>query len=185
MDKIVANQFILGIIYVGKYQDPELMLHIQQKYSEVKNASANCNFSNTYQTQHFEELLKRIAYLDADGLANPNLDTTPESITYCLQPLISVEVLLKPNNGTKEYIAQLLMLQRLKNYSLSRLYCELIRSCMASLANVSGVSGTNRESMWCAFTFIKVPQILKEMDHSHRGRLFCSIFCMRIIDSSN
>lgn len=162
LDKLVQNKFVLAIIYVGKHEDPELMQRIQHKMADLRILSTNVHFTSIFQTQNFEDLLQKIAYIEADGVHNQRADNTPESITYCLQPLMSVEILLNPNNGTEAYISQLKMIQRLKNYSLSRLYCELIRSCLASLHNVNGLC--NRESMWCAFTLIKVPLIIKEMD---------------------
>lgn len=181
IDKLVQNKFVLGMMYVGKHEDPELMNRIQQKCADLQMLSAKAHFASAFQTQQFEDLLQKIAHLDVDGAhILMRVDNTPESITYCLQPLMSVEILLNPSNGTDAYISQLRMIQRLKNYSLSRLYCELIRSCLASLYNVNGLS--NRESMWCAFTLIKVPLIIREMDSSNKckfsrnNRLHSSLF---------
>lgn len=164
MDKIVSNQFLMGVIYVGKHEDPEIIIKMQKKCSDIKNATVNSSFVNTYHSKCFEEQLKSVAFVDANTLVQQDAEIAPETITYCLQPLIAVEVLMHPNSSTQSYVSLLLMIQRLKNYSMSRLYCELIRSCLASLYNVCGISGTNRESMWCAVTFIKVPQILKELN---------------------
>lgn len=172
LDKIGSNHFLLGILYVGKHEDNKLMAKIQTKYSEVVNASGTVNFSNTYQTQNFEDVLRKMAVLDIDSWANPNLDKSPESVTFCLQPLIAVEVLLNPNNSTQTYVSLLQMIQRVKNYSTSRLYCELIRSCLSSWCNVTSTapSSITVESLWCAFTFYKGPQILKELHNLNKGK---------------
>lgn len=172
LDKIVTNHFLLGILYVGKHEDPDLMTKIQNKYSEILNASMSTNFSNIYQTQHFEELLRKMAVLDVDGWREPNMDLFPESVTFCLQPLMAVEVLLNPNNSTQTYVSLLQMVQRVKHYSLSRLFCELIRSCLSSWCNVASIQPSSPitvESLWCAFTIYKAPQLIKELSGSNRG----------------
>lgn len=168
IDKLMQNKFLLGIIYVGKHEDTELIGKIQQNYVDIKMLSANAGFAGAFQTHSFEDSLQIIAHLEIEGMQDQPADNTPESITYCLQPLISVEILLHPSNDTETFISKLKMVQRLKNYSPSRLYCELIRSCLSSLHNVSGLS--NRESMWCAFTLIKVPLIIRDMENASRGK---------------
>lgn len=86
-----------------------------------------------------------------------------EPITYCLQPLLAVQNLVNPSTETSTYISQLHMIQRLKNYSNARLYCEVIRACMMCLHDVTG---SLKESHWGGFTVLKLPQILKELHAS-------------------
>lgn len=173
LDKIVAHPFLMGTIFVAKHDDPDLFATIATAYVNIKNAIAGSDYQPpTTATlpqatggatvgKTFEELLKRIAAISIN-----QLDITAateaaqvESITYCLQPMLAVKVLLNPNSDTQHYVNDLLMIKRLKNYSMPRLYCEIIRACLMSLY----VSGTARESIWCAFTFIKVPQIIKQL----------------------
>lgn len=161
LDKLIQNKFLMSIIYVGKHEDADLINKIREKCNELVTASETAQFASTFHTQAFEDSLRKIINLDVDGIDNLLASIVPESNTYCLQPLISVEILLNPNNGTEKYVSKLHMIQRLKNYQPPRLYCELMRSCLSSLYNVNGLS--NRESMWCAFTLIKVPQIISEM----------------------
>jgi mediator of RNA polymerase II transcription subunit 24 len=92
-----------------------------------------------------------------------------EAITYCLQPLLAVQNLVNPSTETSTYISQLHMIQRLKNYSNARLYCEVIRACMMCLHDVTG---TFKESHWGGFTVLKLPQILKELHASTLNGLF-------------
>lgn len=174
LDKIVANPFLMGTIYVAKHDDPDLFGTVAAAYVDTKNAIAGSNYhppstaAAAAATKPFEELLKRIATIDINQLdATAAADAAKvESITYCLQPLLAVKVLLNPNSDTQHYVNDLLMIQRLKNYSMPRLYCETIRACLMSLY----VSGTARESIWCAFTFIKVPQIIKQLNALSKSR---------------
>lgn len=168
---IRGNPYLFGTIYVGKHEDIELSKRLQQKCLEVRKTLENAKFTNGNQANDFEELLRQVASLHEHSVgieSGVTEENRVEPITYCLQPLIAVEVQRNPNCSTDAYVAQLLMIKRLKNYTMDRLYYEIIRAALGSLCNVSGVSGTNRESMWCAFAFIKVPHILRQLHSLNR-----------------
>lgn len=165
IEKIVANPFLMGVIHVGKQEDGESAKKLKKKFVDIKNVLGNKKFTALNNTKKFEELFKQIVTPSKDAITQIDIKASVEvePITYCLQPLIAVQVLLNPNCSTPVYVSRLLLIRQLKNYSTSRLYYELMRSALISFHNVSGVSGTNRESLWCAFTFIKVPQILRQL----------------------
>lgn len=160
MEKITSQQFLMGVIFVAKHQDADIMSKINRNYIEIKKNSISAGFD--VPGKQFEEYLKKVAYIDLSTLdITSNVESTSvETITNCLQPLLAVKVHLNPNSDTQMFVNDLLMIQRLKNYSLSRLFCEIIRACLMSLYNVSG---TLRESLWCAFAFYKVPHILRQL----------------------
>lgn len=160
MEKITNQQFLMGVIFVAKHHDVKILSQIIRNYMEIKKNSMNAGFDAL--GKQFEECLKKIAYIDLNTLdVSPHLESSAvETITNCLQPLLAVKVHLNPNSDTQMFVNDLLMVQRLKNYSLSRLFCETIRACLMSLYNVSGKL---RESIWCAFAFIKVPHILRQL----------------------
>lgn len=164
---ISDNPYLSSTIYVGKQEDPDLCKRLQQKYLESKTALGNTKFNNSKPFNEFEVMLKQVTEPDKEPISIETVDSNEnrtEPITYCLQPLIAVEVQRNPNCSTDAYVSQLLMIKQLKNYTMDRLYYEIIRAALGSLCNVSGgVSGTNRESMWCAFAFIKVPHILRQL----------------------
>lgn len=178
LKQILGNPYLFGTIYVGKEEDVEQSKRLQQKYADVKTALDDAKFANLNQANDFEVLLKQVALPNSDEWLmcienDDSEENRAEPITYCLQPLIAVEVQRNPNISTEAYVSQLLMIKQLKNYSMERLYYEIIRAALASLCNVSGVSGTNRESMWCAFVFIKVPHILRQLHSMHRECFCC------------
>ncbi len=158
MEKITSQQFLMGVIFVAKHQDAEILSKISRNYVEIKKNSISAGFNVA--GKQFEEYLKKIAYIDLNTLDVAPVVETVETITNCLQPLLAVKVHLNPSSDTQMFVNDLLMIQRLKNYSLSRLFCETIRACLMSLYNVSGKL---RESIWCAFAFIKVPHILRQL----------------------
>ncbi|KAJ4445325.1 hypothetical protein ANN_07130 [Periplaneta americana] len=51
-------------------------------------------------------------------------------------------------------------------YNMPRLYSEIMRACLITL---NDVQGTSIESQWGAFTFLKVPHILRQLHFTIRG----------------
>ncbi|KAG8222808.1 hypothetical protein J437_LFUL005014 [Ladona fulva] len=77
------------------------------------------------------------------GVAGNEKDATvddhpvPDPVTYCpLQALLAIEVLLNPSSDTQVFVNDILMMQRLKGYSLPRLYSEVMRACLICLNDV-------------------------------------------------
>lgn len=160
--QIVKNPFLMGVLYVSKYEDPELFHKCEVQYKKLCWFSGKCNQLGV-KVESIGKIIKdfyQIVFVKIDDLKMKEFESKiPESITFCLQPLLAVEVLLNPSADSQSYVTKLLMIMRLKNYSRARLYCEIIRACLISLSNVSGSS----YSAWCAFTLIKVPDILKKL----------------------
>lgn len=169
LEKAHTNKFIIANLYIGIREDTDRWKKVQRKYSDIKKLLINRKYTMIL------GLLDRLPTVKADGTIvdknkqNAMQNEDAEPITFCLQPFVAVNVLLNPNCSTKNYVSHLQMIQRLKNYSLSRVYCELIRSAMISLQNVSRESEISRESLWFAFTFIKVPYILKQLHAINSG----------------
>lgn len=170
MEKLTNQQFLMGVIFIAKHQEVDILSKINRNYIEIKKNSISAGFD--VPGKQFEEYMKKIAHIDLSTLdVSPHLESTAvETITNCLQPLLAVKVHLNPNSDTQMFVNDLLMIQRLKNYSLSRLFCETIRACLMSLYNVSGKL---RESIWCAFAFIKVPNILRQLYIVSEGQYLC------------
>jgi mediator of RNA polymerase II transcription subunit 24 len=79
----------------------------------------------------------------------------------------SIEVLINASLDTSTHVSKLLMIQKLKKYSMPRMYCEIIRSCFITLCHVKDVN----YRVWGAFTLYKVPQILKQLSmHNSHGK---------------
>lgn len=172
LEKLISNQFLMANIHVAKQEDSELLKKIQKQHSEVKAALSSKSFASLTRTKTIEdqfELLISTKKAAVETAATSKLigSEQVETITFCLQPFVAVNVLLNPNCSTQSYVSHLLMIQQLKYYSNARLYSELIRAALTSLCNVSRDSEINRESMWFAFTFIKVPYILKQLHAIH------------------
>lgn len=169
LEKITTNPFLMANFHVAKQEDPDLLKKIQKKFNEIKNALSNKTFVSLKHTKAIEEHFDQLLSTKKDTPTTKSLKSNSkpddvEHITLCLQPFVAVNVLLNPNCSTQNYVSHLLMIQQLKSYSCARLFSELIRSAFISLYNISRDSEINRESMWFAFTFIKVPYILKQLN---------------------
>lgn len=167
IEKILSNQFVVANIFVAKQEDAELQKKLIDKSNNIRNNMNNPKCISLVNWKSIETLLNKLILVQLNGETlernNALLDEKVESITYCLQPYVAVNVLLNPNCSIQTYAAHLQMIQQLKNYPISRVYGELIRSALVSLHNVASESDISRESMWFAFTFIRVPHIIKQL----------------------
>lgn len=168
LKKITSNQFIMANIYVAKQENADFSKKIDEKMATINSNLSNKKCLSIVNAKEIEKLLLKLVSVKLDGKTldrnNALLDEQPETITYCLQPYIAVNVLLNPNCSSQSYASHLQMIQQLKNYPLSRVYSELIRGSLICLYNVSSENDVSRESMWFAFTFIRVPHIIKQMN---------------------
>ncbi|XP_053676492.1 mediator of RNA polymerase II transcription subunit 24 [Anopheles nili] len=172
LERIAESPFLLGVISIGKFEDPEQFITLQKRFNGINNltittgyvAHVGSNQKNTTVTDY----MRKLVMLEVDGLEMKLFDASKvEPITYSLQPMIAIEVLLNPMCDTNQYASQLINLKRLKGFSYARLYYEIMRGCLVSLNNVEG---TSKESMLCAFTFIKVPHVLRQIHTKTNGK---------------
>lgn len=179
LEKILANQFVVANIFVAKQDNVDLYKKLQEKAITIKNNVNNQKCAALTNAKLIETLLSKLISVKLDGEIlernNSLLDEDVETITYCLQPYIAVNVLLHPNCSTQKYASHVRMIQQLKNYPMSRVYSELIRSALISLHNVSNENDISRESMWYAFTFIRVPHIINQLNLKN-GKFTCKEF---------
>ncbi|CAD6227827.1 GSCOCG00006285001-RA-CDS [Cotesia congregata] len=157
LKQMLSSDFLCAMMYLAKYDDKDLYLEVVKKSQEIE---ALYKASGQKSPSPIDDSLKKLCNLEIETVAPNSTNSTVESITYCLQPLFAVQVLLNPSTETTVFVNQLLMIKRLKGYSNPRLYCEIMRACLLCLHNATG---TVKESQWGAVTFLKVPFILKEL----------------------
>ncbi|EDX09655.1 mediator of RNA polymerase II transcription subunit 24 [Drosophila simulans] len=160
IDRLSQQQFLLSMLYVGCHEELEICGRIRDKYATIKGSLTNSNF--TLNAPQVEQQLQQLAFIEAKHLEMQTLNPPPtlEKISCCVQPLLAVEVLLNPCKDTSYYVAELQMLQRLKKYSNTRLFYEIIRAGFLTLSNVAD---TSPDTMWGAFMFFKMPHIIKQL----------------------
>lgn len=154
LNSIVNTDFLLAMFYLAKQNDQEEYNEVNKKCQEITALMMMNTQFKAPVTIH--ETLQKICSMDIDKIAP--LNNKPESVTHCLQALIAINVLANPSADLQQLSSQLLMIQRIKGYSLSRLYCELIRACFISLNDSS--KDASKQALWAAFTFLKIPQLM-------------------------
>ncbi|KAK6631151.1 hypothetical protein RUM43_014247 [Polyplax serrata] len=170
---MLSSDFIMAMLYLAKYEDPELHSEVVKKCKEIEqfliqnpSLKPSSSIDTCLQKLHTIEL---------------NIKIKCEPVTYCLQPLLAIEVMLTPGCETNYLVNKLIMLQKLKGYSNSRLYCDIMRACLISL---NSVLGTSEESQWGAFTILKLPHIFKQLHSNLRDESSQSFeFSQDIVDS--
>uniref|UniRef100_A0A8D8R5F2 Mediator of RNA polymerase II transcription subunit 24 n=2 Tax=Cacopsylla melanoneura TaxID=428564 RepID=A0A8D8R5F2_9HEMI len=150
MQTMLQCKFTCAMLYLAKHENKDLYVDIVKKSQDILDEPSP-ELSDALQS-----CLQELTHLDA---AFKN-DSPPECITFCMQPLVAVQVMINPNCNTQTLASQLLLLKRLKNYSYARLYFELLRS---SLMSLNDVLDTGEESQWGAFTFIKLPHLIHRL----------------------
>ncbi|XP_014254037.1 mediator of RNA polymerase II transcription subunit 24 [Cimex lectularius] len=158
--------FLTAMLYLAKHDDKDLYNEVVKKCQEIEViVSQNSNIAAAAPIQ---DTLMKLCSLE---LGNTSLTTltdrgadVSEPLTYCVQPLLAVQVIQNLGAETNHLANQLRLLQRLKGYKMSRLCCEVIRACLMSL---NDALGTSEESKWGAFTFLKLPYVLSALNGSN------------------
>lgn len=154
LNQIVSSDFLLAMFYLARQNDPEEYQDVTKKCKEIQAfMMMNTQFKAPV---NIHETIQKICVIDINKVAP--LNNKAEPVTHCLQALITVNVLANPSADMQQLSSQLLMVHRIKSYSLSRLYCELIRSCFISLNDSS--KDASKQALWAAFTFLKIPQVM-------------------------
>ena len=85
----------MGIIYLGKHDDRDLYQLIIKMYNDIAKIIAVNKLLQMPNYYLMQECLEKIAFLDVEQIDMLEYDINKvEPITYCLQPLLAVEVLL-------------------------------------------------------------------------------------------
>lgn len=154
---IINSDFLISMLYLARLDDQEQYADVIKKCGEISSLiMMNTQFKANVP---IEESLKKLGFLELDKFSPLNNSTEP--VTFCLQALLAIELLANPNADTQVFVNELLMVKRIKGYTMGRLYYELMRACLISLNDVSG--SPSKQSIWGAFTFLKVPQIIHQL----------------------
>lgn len=163
MEKIFANEFLLSILCLAKVDNPGPMADVAAGLVARKQAVGSKVDAVELKIENNFQLLLDLQ-VDKLDIIRMERKSSP-AITYILQPLLVVELLNNASNDSR-IVSQLLLVQKLKRFSRPEFYCQILRSCLMTLQNVIG---TSRGALWCAFTFIKIPQILLKLDLDMAG----------------
>ncbi|EEB09924.1 Thyroid hormone receptor-associated protein complex 100 kDa component, putative [Pediculus humanus corporis] len=147
LTNMLSSDFTMAMLYLAKYEDTEFHSEVLKKCKEIEQFySQNPTLRSP---SAIDTCLQKLHNIEL------NIKTECEPVTYCLQPLLAVEIMLAPGCETNYLVSKLIMLQ-----NNPRLYCDIMRAC---LINLNSVLGTSEESLWGAFTILKLPNIFKQL----------------------
>lgn len=156
--RIVQNEYLMGVIYLAKLEDRELYEKCVISYKKIHSLSKEDVVKDFYQ----------MIFIKFDSMPMKEFESrVVEPICFCLQPFLSIEVLVNASSETSVHVSKLLMIQKLKKYSMPRLYCEIFRSCFITLCHVKDMD----YQLWAAFTLFKVPLIIKQLQLQNKSEL--------------
>lgn len=124
-----------------------------------------------HMSDHKKQILHRQCRSFENDLFKENGPEKPfyeNSLCTDVHTLISWEALLRPTSDGLELTRQLEVLQKLRGYSPTQLYCEILRACCLGLAETADSPG---ELRWAVFTFLKAPSLLLRLHRSIFGTI--------------
>jgi mediator of RNA polymerase II transcription subunit 24 len=150
--QIIQNQYLMSLLYVAKLEEREVS-HFDKCLMSYKKISS-------YNKLDVVKDFHQIIFTKIDFLTMKELELkTSEPISVCLQPFMCIEVLVHSSVEPSHHVSKLLMIQKLKRYSMARLYCEVLRSCFIMLSHVKEVN----YRVWGAFFLFKIPVIFNQL----------------------
>lgn len=152
LNSIVQTDFLFASFYLAKQNEPDEYNEVMKKCQEITNLMMMNTQIKAPVTIH--DTLQKLCNMDIDKIAP--LNNKVEPVTHCMQALVAINVLANPSAEMQQIVNQLIMIQKLKGFPLSRLYCELIRASFICLNDAN----KDTSNLWAAFTFLKLPQII-------------------------
>lgn len=151
LNSIVQTDFLIASFYLAKQNDPDEYDDLTKKCHEITNLMIMNTQIKAPLAIH--DTLQKLCNMDIHKIAPLSNKTGP--LTHCMQSIFAVNNLVNPSADMTQIASQLLLIQRIKGFSLARVYCEFIRAALISLNDCSDEAV--KQSLWAAFTFIKVP----------------------------
>ncbi|WAQ95065.1 MED24-like protein [Mya arenaria] len=121
------------------------------------------------QSQTIASLLVKQMAVTPDAV----LDVSSMPICSTIVTMVMQEAILNPTSDIQPFVDQLFIIEKLVKCKRSYLFCEVLRGCFIGLVDLK--PGESQEQFrMCAFTYLKVPQILQKIQQQSPSRDFVS-----------
>ncbi|XP_061198259.1 mediator of RNA polymerase II transcription subunit 24-like isoform X2 [Saccostrea echinata] len=161
--KIAENPTVQALLYVAMSEDQDNYREYEQTVINVRGTLSQ-SLSDMLPSQTKQKVgiaLQTLSKVQDMTLPSQALcEVSHLGICPTINTLVTLEAILNPTSDVQPFIDQLCVSERVLHLPRPFLYCEIIRACFMGLNNCVD---TPEEIKWAAFTYLKLPQILRFM----------------------
>ncbi|KAG8200287.1 hypothetical protein JTE90_021937 [Oedothorax gibbosus] len=156
------STFIKSLLFVGKFEDHGMYAQMTHKHRELEEKINQVPSVTNVAKEIIEGALSLVSLVD--NLPMVPSEQASKNIKRCqivgstINVMVVIDAILSPANDISAFVNHLLLVKKLENFTLSQLYCEIIRSCLNGIADNSGAFEDDLK--WYAFTFLKLPNLI-------------------------
>ncbi|XP_052248772.1 mediator of RNA polymerase II transcription subunit 24-like isoform X5 [Dreissena polymorpha] len=175
LQAISQSDTISAILYIAKTETSDVFSDMEQTELNMRGTLSQIPQDAIPQTLRGDisnlEVLKIIkCYVQATDAV---LDTSHIPICPTIVAMVAVEAVLNPNNDIQPFVDQLFIIEKLMKLKRSYLFSEVLRGCYMGLVDLKQAD-SQEDYRWCAFTYLKVPQILQKVQQQSPSRDFAA-----------
>ncbi|XP_022343431.2 mediator of RNA polymerase II transcription subunit 24-like isoform X1 [Crassostrea virginica] len=160
---IADNPTVQALLYVAMSEDQDNYRDYEQSVINVRGTLSQ-SLSDVLPSQTKQKVgtaLQTLSKVQDMALPSQALcEVSNLGICPTINTLVTLEALLNPSSDVQPFTDQLCVSERLLHLPRSTLYTEIIRACFMGLNNCAD---SPDELKWAAFTYIKLPQVLRYM----------------------
>ncbi|KAL4223940.1 Mediator of RNA polymerase II transcription subunit 24 [Mactra antiquata] len=180
IDAITESKTVIGLMYIARSENDEIFNEIEQTelnvrgtLSQIPQDAISSDIRQDVSNLDFIDSIKSLV-MPAEALLDiSNLPINPTIVT-----MVSLEAIMNPTSDMQPFVDQLYILEKLMKFQRSYMYCELLRACFMGLVDVKvagpNEQGTQEQYRWCAFSFLKIQQLLQKIQQQQPSRDFNS-----------
>lgn len=162
------STFIKSLLFVGKFEDHSMYTQMLQKHRELEEKINQVPSVTNVTKEIIEGALSLVSSVDnlpmvPSEQASKNIKKF-QVVGSTINIMVVIDAILSPANDVSAFINHLLLVKKLENFTLSQLYCEIIRSCLIGIADNSGIFEDDLK--WYAFTFLKLPTLILHIQNA-------------------
>nr|CAG4649953.1 EOG090X01FD [Sida crystallina] len=176
LEMLYEEEFLVSMCFIGLCINEQSHSHLLQMCSQMEsNLNQWVSILGGSPNEDDIKLVDRIKFVigrcqtfeeDLFREKQTNKSLYDNSLCTDVHTLVSWEALLRPTSDGQELAQKLDVLQKLRDYSATQLYCEILRACCLGLAETADSSG---ELRWAVFTFLKAPTLLLRLHRAIHG----------------
>ncbi|XP_052811866.1 mediator of RNA polymerase II transcription subunit 24-like isoform X2 [Mya arenaria] len=175
LQAMAQSQTIASLLYIARAENSEVYNNMEQTelnmrgtLSQIPQDSISAELRHDVSNLDILKNVKQMA-VTPDAV----LDVSSMPICSTIVTMVMQEAILNPTSDIQPFVDQLFIIEKLVKCKRSYLFCEVLRGCFIGLVDLK--PGESQEQFrMCAFTYLKVPQILQKIQQQSPSRDFVS-----------